>query len=331
MSGVRNPGLDEGGLNSLVRAFFVKDLTQSTHRVYSSGQKRFLGFCGSAGLLAVPASEDVLCKFVAKMASEGLRHRTIKSYMAGIRHLHIEEGLEDPLLPARPHLHYVLRGVKRSQGEEGGGSRERLPITPPLLHRIKAVWECQASDHDTVMLWAACCLAFFGFLRAGEFTVPGDTGYDHSTHLSWGDLAVDDPVSPGLLSVHLKASKTDPFRKGVTLFIGKVPSELCPVSAMLAYLLVRGKQSGPLFRFQDGKPLTRQRFVLAVQGALIKAGVQADRYASHSFRIGAATTAAARGLEDSIIKTLGRWKSLAYLEYVKIPRQQLANYSVMLC
>ncbi len=129
----------------------------------------------------------------------------------------------------------------------------------------------------------------------------------------------------------LLASKTDSFRKGVTLFIGKVPSELCPVSAMLAYLLVHGKQSGPLFRFQDGKCLTWQRFVQAVCGALIKAGVQADRYASHSFRIGAATTAAARGLEDSIIKTLGRWKSLAYLEYVKIPRQQLANYSVMLC
>ncbi len=105
------------------------------------------------------------------------------------------EGLEDPFLPSLPRLHYVLRGVNRSQGEEGGDSRERLPITPPLLHRIKAIWECQASDPDTVMLWAACCLAFFGFLRAGEFTVPGDTGYDYSTHLSWGDLAVDDPVS----------------------------------------------------------------------------------------------------------------------------------------
>ncbi len=92
----------------------MKGLAQSTHRVYSSGQKRFLGFCGSADLLAVLASEDVPCKFVAKMASEGLRHRTIKSYMAGIRHLHIEEGLEDPFLPCLPRLHYVLRGVKRS-------------------------------------------------------------------------------------------------------------------------------------------------------------------------------------------------------------------------
>ncbi len=65
--------------------------------------------------------------------------------------------------------------------------------------------------------------------------------------------------------------------------------------------------------------------------ALESAGVRAASYAGHSFWIGAATTAAARGMEDSTIKTLGRWKSLAYLEYVRIPRQQLATYSAMLC
>jgi len=47
----------------------------------------------------------------------GLKHRTIKSYMAGIRHLHVEEGLRDPFLPTLPQLHYVLHGVKQSQGE----------------------------------------------------------------------------------------------------------------------------------------------------------------------------------------------------------------------
>jgi len=66
-----------------------------------------------------------------------------------------------------------------------------------------------------------------------------------------------------------------------------------------------GQQAGPLFQFQDGKPLTRQRFVSAVRDVLKKAGVQAGRYAGHSFQIGAVTTAAARGMEVSIIKMLG--------------------------
>ena len=79
------------------------------------------------------AEQDVLCQFVAKMTSEGLKYRTIKSNMVGIGHLHVEEGLGDPFLPTLPWLHYMLRGVKWSQGEEGATGRERLPITPPRL------------------------------------------------------------------------------------------------------------------------------------------------------------------------------------------------------
>ena len=86
----------------------------------------------------------------------------------------------------------------------------------------------------------------------------------------------------------------------------------------------RGMTAGPLFTFRDGRVLTRERFVAAVREGLKKCGVDSTRYAGHSFRIGAATTAAAKGVEDALIKTLGRWESLAYLQYVKIPRRQLA-------
>ena len=38
------------------------------------------------------------------------------------------------------------------------------------------------------------------------------------------------------------------------------------------------------------------------------------------FWIGAATTAAERGIPDSIIKVLGRWKSDAFQTYIRMPR-----------
>jgi len=101
------------------------------------------------------------------------------------------------------------------------------------------------------------------------------------------------------------------FKKGIMLF-SKVPSSLCPVSAMLAYLLVRVSQAGPLSLSEDGRLLTWQRFVLAVCHDLLAAGIQANRYAGHSFQIGAVMVAAARGCENFIIKTHGQWKSLAY-------------------
>ena len=47
----------------------------------------------------------------------------------------------------------------------------------------------------------------------------------------------------------------------------------------------------------------------------MQAGMCPSNYASQSFRIGAATTAAAAGLPTWLIKTLGRWSSDAYLTY----------------
>ena len=42
----------------------------------------------------------------------------------------------------------------------------------------------------------------------------------------------------------------------------------------------------------------------ALREVLQVAGVDQSKYSGHGFRIGAAITAAARGMEDSIIKTL---------------------------
>ena len=104
-----------------------------------------------------------------------------------------------------------------------------------------------------------------------------------------------------------QASKTDPFHLGVSIYLGKAHSDACPVAAILAYAAQRGQTSGPFFRFTGGHPLTRAHFVEAVQSALRALGMAADHYAGHSFRIGAATTAAAKGVPDSFIKTLGCW------------------------
>ena len=67
-----------------------------------------------------------------------------------------------------------------------------------------------------------------------------------------------------------------------------------------------------------------------MHSALSQVGIDSAYYNGHSFRIGAATTAAAHGLNDSLIKSLGRWNSDAFQVYLKIPRQDLANISNVL-
>ena len=72
------------------------------------------------------------------------------------------------------------------------------------------------------------------------------------------------------------------------------------------YRVSRGPCPGPTFRFRDGKPLTRVRFVAEVKKALDQSGVDSSCYSGHSFRSGAATTAVKRGLGDATIQMLGR-------------------------
>ncbi len=128
---------------------------------------------------------------------------------------------------------------------------------------------------------------------------------------------MDSLSAPSAIQVVIKASKTDPFRQGVTIHIGPTKDQLCPVTAVLAYMGERGKAPGPLFCWEDGRYLTREGFVAGVREALTAAGVEARDYAGHSFRIGAATTAARQGMQDSLIKTLGRWESAAYMRYIR--------------
>lgn len=272
-----------------------------------------------------------MCDFVAHLADQGLCHRTIKTYLSGLRFAHIRSGFPDPFQAGQmPRLEYVLRGIRKEETKNGRVVRERLPITPVSLRQLKGRWAAHGSDRDSKMLWAACCLAFFAFLRVGEMTVPDDSSYDCQVHLSFGDIAIDDPKCPTFVRLTLKQSKTDPFRKGIDLFVGQTGAELCPVAALLDYMCARGAQPGPLFMYGDGRPLTRKRFVEEIREALKGAGIDEKKYCSHSFRIGAATTAASKGLEDSVIKTLGRWESSAYLLYLRLPRDSLAGYSSLL-
>ena len=163
--------------------------------------------------------------------------------------------------------------------------------------------------------------------RAGEFTIPSDSVYDPCVHLSTADITFDHATSPSLMMVTLKQGKTGPVRQGVTLTLGATRTTLCPVAAMASYLVQRRNRKGPLFMYHDGRFPTRQRLVNSLQDPLKRAGVDSTHYTGHSFRISAATTAAARGFEDSLIRTLGRWESSAYQSYIHIPRTQLASYT----
>lgn len=292
------------------KAYLNNSLAPSTRRTYSSVQQKFAQFCNIIGRSSpLPADERTLCLFTAHLA-KSIQSRSIKVYLSAIRSLHIENGFADPIAGCQ-QLQLLIRGIKRMQGHTTG---QRLPITNQLLMVIRGALDFR--QHDHVMFWAACTLAYFGFLRAAEFTVQNLKSFDKTTHLQVEDLAFDDRAKPSCMELFIKASKTDPFRKGCKIYIGRGSQSLCAVSAMSSYLHIRGGRPGPLFLLQSGQPLSRERLTSWLRIIFTNANIGGN-YSSHSFRIGAATVAANNNVPPHLIQALGRWSSNAYLLYTR--------------
>ena len=221
-----------------------------------------------------------------------------------------------------PLLHKTLRGIKSHLGI---AKRSRYPITVSVLHSIyKKLNPFCSLDTDSSMLWASFTLAFFGFLRSSEFTCNGK--FDIQIHLSRSDISFYPNIfHPTSFEIVIKKSKTDPFRETATLTIGKSNSTVCAVTALQDYMLQTSSRqpSLPLFQFMDGRNLTRISLTNNLRALLQVCGLDSANFASHSFRIGAATTAGAAGLPDWLIKVLGRWRSDAYQSYIKTPKDTL--------
>ena len=74
---------------------------------------------------------------------------------------------------------------------------------------------------------------FWVSLRTGEVVVPSQGQYDAEVHLNINDVKLDSRIKLSCLMVQIKASKTDVFRKGSTLYLGITGTELCPVAAIV--------------------------------------------------------------------------------------------------
>lgn len=294
--------------------------------------RRFNTFCTTYNIWnPFPLTEEIMCAFVAYLAEQGLAPQTGKAYLSALRNAQISLGLPDPRdQSSLPLLKRVQAGISRIRLQEGSSARRvRLPITLPVLKKVQDYLRATPNP-ETVVIWAIACSAFFGFFRLGELLLDSPSTYNPNTCLSWGDVAVDSRVAPSKVQIHLKRSKCDQFGSGVDVVVGVTGTPICPVRAMVAYLEARGTRPGPFFVDTSGVVVKKPWFIARFRELLSAVGVPASDYAGHSFRIGAATTAAIAGVPDSTIQMLGRWQSAAFLRYIRTPKEQLATVSAQL-
>ena len=95
------------------------------------------------------------------------------------------------------------------------------------------------------------------------------------------------------------------------------------MAALVKYVWVRWSDPAPFFLCEDKSPLTRDRLNRRLQ-KIVKACNIETKFTLHSFRVGAATTAASLGFPEYMIKALRRWSSDAYKVYVNLLLERLS-------
>ena len=295
-------------------------IAPSTRRTYSAGIRHFKAFCARYGLASLPASELTI-RFFCTEQSAIVSYSTISVYVPAIHMFHLDNGFADPTAGS-VQLSLLLQGIKRAWAPS---VQSRKPITTDMLSLLKSTLKSQDLPRSHYLLyWAAFTVAFYGFLRVGEYTAPSRCSTNGRT------LRVQQVrVSKTSISIGLPSSKTCQFSLPAPIHMGATASSTCPVSTMRRFLKCRiSSPSAPLFTFPDDSFLTPRQVSNMLKKILQQAGFDPALYSSHSVRIGAATSAAASGLPDHLVQKLGRWTSNAYKSYIR-PQPGLLHASTV--
>ena len=303
------------------KRLFQASLASSTHSLYQRGVDAFDNFRLTSGLARQwPAPYGHIVLFVAYMSLNGKSPATIGSYIAGVSHFHRVQNWTDPTKV------FVVRKLLEGSRRLSGKIDTRLPITLSILSRLTGLLNMVCnSSYESKLFKSAFSLAFFAFLRVSEFTATSKKA-DCSRILSVLDVSCLDHSS---VQVRVRFSKTDQEGRSTLLQVCRGPdSAVCPVEGLLNFLQVRPPGNGPLFWHMDKSPLTRYQFNSVLQKSVHLAGLGEGKFSTHSFRIGAATTAAGCGFSSEEIQRMGRWKSNVYSVYIRPQALSLSTLPV---
>ncbi|KAI2646043.1 enzymatic polyprotein [Labeo rohita] len=239
----------------------------------------------------------------------------IQTYLSGINFI-LKLATGEQCHPiSHSHVTMLIKGLRK---REPASSARRLPLTSDLLSQcictLRSGFMSPSIDRTLECMFL---LAFFGFLRCSELA-PSTSAFNPAIHPSLSDISAHTPDS---LIYTLKKSKTDQFEKSCPIYIFRLNSFISPFEPISEYVLSRYANNSspqePLFLTENGKMATRFWFNKHFLKVVSASGISPEHYSLHSFRIGAATTAASADISDETIRVMGCWSSEAYRLYIR--------------
>ena len=248
---------------------------------------------------------------------------TIRGYLSAIKYFHkIQAGWE------LPTTHFQIRAVMKTIDRAHAGTqikpRSRKPLTWEMLVAGRGAVEGMGNTGQ--LIWKGLALSYLLLCRASEIWAY-ETGLVHSEFcLTRQDLVFFKGVErlawevrrgADRVEVTFRASKADQkrvgavvTRAGVGLQVVLDLLDLCPQLGRQAPLM---QWAGPL----GSKVVARSEATRALRLLVSSVGRNPEEFALHSGRIGGATHLASQGASEIQIQRAGRWKSLAFMVYVR--------------
>ena len=311
--GLINP-LFLSGLDQHATSLVMSGWAPRTRSGYGSAIKRYLAFASTYSLEPLPLTEPMLLRYVAHLNLAQLAPSTIKNYLSALRAWVLSLGFQEPCIWT-PRVQLACRAV----GKAHPPPRQPLPIGYELLSKLIRLL---SPSHDHLLIASALSLQYFACLRASELCsnpalsiVP--TRADISFFHSGSSLA---------MVYNCRTSKTS--HHGFKVHVGCSGKPTCAPCIMHHFLpRFPVEPASPLFRFSSGSLLSYPVYNSIIKSLVQLAGLDPTHYSSHSVRAGAATQAAEAGLDPDSIKRLGRWRSDAYMVYLRPPPESYAAFA----
>ncbi|XP_075039042.1 uncharacterized protein LOC142099473 isoform X1 [Mixophyes fleayi] len=298
-------GADDGSLG--IRWLAEASLAPATRKCYQGAWERWLSYCASCNS-DTSGQIPSITGFMWKCYNEGVSRAKMGSLLAGISFTAKLNNAQDPTKSFI--ITKALKGWSRIQPIT---SDTRRPIDGQILARLMAALRYLATDdYEALLFGLAFSMAYHGAFRVSELVARSKN--DIGGALLFRNVILQTNV----IRCKIVKSKTDQIGRGHWLAMTEQQgTSICPVKLANQFAKIRPPGEGLWLSHSDNTPVTKFQFSALLKRALGEVGLNPVEYGTHSFRIGAATAAAARGASVNEIQALGRWKSQAYKKYIR--------------
>ena len=158
-------------------------------------------------------------------------------YLSAVHYLHIaNKEYHTFTTHITPWLSQMLKDIRKTHALTHS-PKEWHPtcITFQIMERIHSLLTNHADNYYNLMIWVTYCTAYFGLLRVSKFTASSPKHSNSFTDLLLSDIVIDSHVASQVIIITLKQSKTDQYRQGTHIYLGRTDHQVCPVKALIHY------------------------------------------------------------------------------------------------